>query len=923
MSGAEFADRHRAALIQRVTQVGPLADELLSVGMIHQESYSRVLAAATPQDRMRELYSALDSGGETVKDAFYSVLQRDYSHLVHDLDPSAGRLLAPASQTPLTGWLQTLRDKHKAALKRRFEVVSEGVAQPGEQTLLDDVFTHVWITEGSSAEVDRGHEVRQLETVSRSRTPALRRIRCADIFTPMPGQARPIRTVLMKGVAGIGKTFSVRKFIHDWAARRENQDIDFVFFFPFCELNLIRSEISLLELVQCFCPEIQSSHVFDQCKVLFVFDGLDETRLPLKFRMNQRWSDSRKPTSVDTLFTNLLKGNLLIEASVWITSRPAAAGLIPAELVSRVTEVQGFEDQQKEEYIRKKCGNEALAEDVIAHIKTLRSLHMMCYVPVFCWIVVTVLEHTLEADNRDNPRTLTDFYTNFLLVLLTAKEEKEKKENVLEANKEAILKLGRLAFESLEESNIVFYDKDLKEYGIDINNSSLYSGVCREIFKQNSSLFQEKAYCFLHLTVQEYFAALYVFGSYQKSNINPLKKTFGDFPTFGKKSLFSLNEAALIKANKSRNGHLDLFVRFLLGMGMETNQDLLKGFLSNTEDHSSDIEKTAGFIKKLIRETSSPERCLNLFHCLSELKDKSLMDEFNATLETGKLSRQRLSPSQCSALAYFSLLSESEIDDLDMSQYATSEECARRLLPLAKISKSLRMLSCGLTERCCEDLASNLQSPHCRLRELDLSYNSLGDSGVNMLSAALRESSCELEKLKLEDCRLTERCCGPLASALQAPRSRLTELDLSYNKLGDSGVKLLSAALQGPRCNLTILSLSDCGLSARACEDLASAIASPDFCLRVLDLSSNRLGDSGAKLLFAVLRNPDCKLRSLGLSDCGLTDRCCRDLAWTLHSEHYSLRVLNLGENNLGDTAVKLLSAALRDPNSKLTSLRY
>ncbi|XP_069036283.1 NACHT, LRR and PYD domains-containing protein 12-like [Lepisosteus oculatus] len=825
-------------------------------------------------------------------------------------------------ETVQTGWLQTLKDKHKEALKTQFEVVSEGIAKPGEQTLLDDIFTHVWITEGSCVEVNHGHEVMQVETVSKSTKSEIHSIKCSDIFKPLPGQTIPTRTVMMKGVAGIGKTFSVQKFILDWATGKDNQDFDFIFFLPFRELNLIKSEMSLQELVLCFCPEIKSSdNVLDGHKVLFIFDGLDESKHPLNFKTNQRWSDVEKQASVDVLLTNLIKRNFPVNSYIWITSRPAAAGLIPPELISRVTEVQGFEDQQKEEYIRKKCKNRALADRIISHIKTLRSLYILCYVPVFCWIVVTVLEHTLEENSRANPTTLTDFYTYFLLVLLTAKEQKEKKETVLKTNQDVILKLGKLAFESLEKNIIVFYEEDLKKYGIDLNSSSFYSGVWKEIFKQDSVLFQEKVYCFLHLTVQEYFAALYVLGSHQNSNINPLEK--GNPPA---STLFHLNKVALGRAIQSKTGHLDLFVRFLLGMLMKNNQELLRGFLSHTQDHSSDIQKTAGFIKELIRKTSSPERYMNLFHCLSELKDKSLMDEFSVTLDKLKVkvkhSGQRLSPSQCSALAYFSLLSEKEIDVFNMSEYATSEECVRRLLPVAKITKTLRMRECGLTERCCEDLASALQSQYSSLRKLNLSKNNLGDSGVKLLSAALRDPNCKLTTLWMSKCGLTERCCEDLASVLQSQHSILRDLFLSDNNLGDSGLKLLSAALRDPNCKLTGLWMWSCKLTESCCEDLASALQSQHSSLRELELGYNNLGDSGVKLLSAALREPNCKLTTLKMCNCELTERCCEDLASVLQSQHSSLTELDLGLNNLGDSGVKLLSAALRDPNCKLTTLK-
>uniref|UniRef100_W5LWD8 NACHT domain-containing protein n=1 Tax=Lepisosteus oculatus TaxID=7918 RepID=W5LWD8_LEPOC len=799
-------------------------------------------------------------------------------------------------------------------LKIQFEVVSEGISKPGEQTLLKDIFTHVWITEGSCVEVNHGHEIMQVETVSKNTKSEILSIKCSDIFKPLPGQTRPIRTVLMKGVAGIGKTFSVQKFILDWATGKDNQDFDFIFFLPFRELNMITSEKSLQELVRCFSPEMKSyDNILEHCKVLFIFDGQDESRHPLKFEENEIWSDVKKPTSVDMLLTNLIKGNFPIDSSIWITSRPAAAGLIPPELINRVTEVQGFEDQQKEEYIRKKCKNRALADRIISHIKTLRSLYILCYVPVFCWIVVTVLEHTLEDKSFDNPKTLTDFYTVFLIVLLTAKEQKKEKENVLKSNQEAILKLGKLAFESLKKNIIVFYEKDLREYDIDLN-SPIYSGVCKEIFKQNSALFQEKVYCFLHLTVQEYFAALHVFGSYQNYNINPLQETMWSFSC--------LNKGALEKAIQSRTGHLDMFVRFLLGMGMKNNQELLKGFLSGTKDHSNDIQETAGYIKELIRETSSPERCFNLFHCLSELKDKSLIEEFNVTLDKTKLSGQSLSPSQCSALTYYTLLSEKEIEVFDMSEYATSEECVRRLLPVAKITKTLRMLNCELTERCCEDLASVLLSQHSSLRGLDLSYNNLGDSEVKLLSEALRDPNCKLTKLELGSSSKTCIGCNSISVSIQRGTSRDINIQNKTNKKKNKGMSLLEEWCSPPHCPIYFCRMSWCKLTERCCENLASALQSQCSSLRELDLSYNNLGDSGVKLLSAALKDPNCKLTTLRMRDCELTERCCEDLASALQSQHSSLRELDLSHNNLGDSGVKLLSATLRDPNCKLATLR-
>ncbi|MBN3321350.1 RINI inhibitor, partial [Atractosteus spatula] len=189
-------------------------------------------------------------------------------------------------------------------------------------------------------------------------------------------------------------------------------------------------------------------------------------------------------------------------------------------------------------------------------------------------------------------------------------------------------------------------------------------------------------------------------------------------------------------------------------------------------------------------------------------------------------------------------------------------------------------------------------------------------------------------------CKLTERCCEDLASVLQSQHSGLTVLVLSGNNLGDSGVKLLSAALRNPNCKLTTLKMWECGLTERCCEDLASALQSQHSSLRELDLSNNNLGDSGVKLLFAAVREPNCKLTRLWMwmscedvqlcsyifvcrmSWCKLTERCCEDLASALQSQYSSLTELDLSRNNLGHSGVKLLSAALRDPNCKLTTLK-
>ncbi|XP_065328087.1 NACHT, LRR and PYD domains-containing protein 3-like [Pelmatolapia mariae] len=300
----------------------------------------------------------------------------------------------------------------KSALKKKFQRVFEGIAKAGNPTLLNQIYTELYITEGGTAEVNDEHEVRQIETASRKPDRPETTIRQEDIFKASPGRDEPIRTVLTKGVAGIGKTVLTQKYTLDWAEDKANQDIQFIFPFTFRELNVLKEEkFSLVELVHHFFTETKEAGIcsFEDFQVVFIFDGLDECRLPLDFHKTTILTDPRKSTSVDVLLINLIRGKLLPSARLWITTRPAAANQIPPDCVGMVTEVRGFTDPQKEEYFRKRFRDEEQASRIISHIKTSRSLHIMCHIPVFCWISATVLEDVLETrEGGQLPETLTE-----------------------------------------------------------------------------------------------------------------------------------------------------------------------------------------------------------------------------------------------------------------------------------------------------------------------------------------------------------------------------------------------------------------------------------------------------------------------------------------------------------------------------------
>ncbi|XP_048860090.1 NACHT, LRR and PYD domains-containing protein 3-like isoform X11 [Brienomyrus brachyistius] len=682
---------------------------------------------------------------------------------------------------------QLMLQEIKCKLKKQFECVFEGKAKEGQPTLLSEIYTELYITEGGTGAVNDEHEVRQIETASKKRRTEDTTVKCNDIFKPLCGRETPIRTVLTKGVAGIGKTVSVQKFILDWAEGKANQDVHFIFALPFRDLNLIKGEYSLIELLHHFVPELKSFQSTDlfSSKVLFIFDGLDECRLPLDFQNNESWFDVTEKTSLDVLLTNLIKGNLLPSALLWITSRPAAANQIPAKCVHQVTEIRGFSDAQKEEYFKKRFDDQSLASRIITHVKSSRSLFIMCHIPVFCWISATVLKRLFsEIDRGEIPRTLAEMYTHFLIFQTSVKNDKYMKNHetkLKEYSKEFLLTLGELAFDNLEKGNLIFYEQDLTENGIDVSEASVYSGVCTEVFKEEYGLYQEKVYCFVHLSIQEYLAALYVF----LSNLSA-----------------DLLKTAVDQALESKNGHLDLYLRFLLGLSTDSSKTLLQRLLGPTRITSHIIKDTAQYIKGKIKENLSPERTINLFHCLTELGDNSLVEEVQRYLNSGNISADDLSPAQYSALAFVMLMSDEELDVFDLKKYIRSDEEHCRLLPVVKNSRTALLNSCDLIDKHCEVLSSALRSNSSPLRELDLSDNNLKDSGVKLLSTALGDLHCKLELLRLSGCRVTEEGCSSLASALKSNPSHLRELDLSYNHPGDSGVKLLSAVLEDPSCKL-------------------------------------------------------------------------------------------------------------------------
>ncbi|XP_042612072.1 NACHT, LRR and PYD domains-containing protein 3-like [Cyprinus carpio] len=921
----------------------------------------------------------------------------------------------------------------KCSLKKKYQCVFEGIAKQGDSTLLNNIYTDLYITQGCSEQVNTKHEVRQIEVTSRHSESQEIPIECTNMFEA-PEQDKQIRTVLTKGVAGIWrKSVCVSLFFFGLDEEKDN-DVSFIFPLPFREMNLKEKEKqSLLDLITEFFPETKGLNIARRNqKVLFILDGLDEFHLPLKFDVNEKWSDVSSPASLDVLLTNLIKGNLLPSALIWITTRPAAASKIPPDCIDRLTEVRGFNDVQKEEYFKKRFEDQNQAKEIIDHVKKSKSLFIMCHIPVVCWISATVLQNILEekrnndlennqandtsktlqeSNTEDTPKTLTQMYTHFLRFQILQSRRKYDGEYTPDVSwdKDAILSLGKLAFHQLERNNLIFYDTDLEACGIDIYKASVCSGMCTQIFKEETGIILGSMYCFVHLSIQEFIAALYahLFLDINMKSVfvhdptmtdflktamdSALKSTNGHLDPFlhflfvlllqakSKKNMTDLLKTAVDKALESDNGHLDLFLRFLLGLSLQSNRRLLRGLLTQQDDNDQSKKEIVQYIKQKLEANLSPERSINLFYCLNELNDQTLVKDIQTHLSKGSLSSSDLSPAQWSALTFVLLTSEEELEEFELQKFKKSDECLVRLLSVIKTSKRALLNDCDLTDRSCSALATVLGSD-MNLKELNLNNNNLQDSGVKLLCTGLENIMCELEILRLSDCSITEEGYKALASALRSNPSHLIELDLIGNDPGQSGVKELSDLLQDPNCklktvrflgpvadeacqyvtgivgknllllrelNLSELELEDtrvnqitallqdkhCKLNTlmlknnsiteEGCAALTSAFNSNPSNLIELDLSGNKLGNPGIKKICHLVENKQCRLEKLKLSDCSITEEGYKALASALRSNPSHLIELDLTGNDPGPSGVKQLSDLLQDKRYNLKTIRW
>ncbi|XP_053188977.1 NACHT, LRR and PYD domains-containing protein 14-like [Scomber japonicus] len=698
------------------------------------------------------------------------------------------------------------------------------------------------------------HELRQVDKSDLHTWVVFKTIPLADIFSCKCKHNSSKRTVISLGVSGVGKTTTVQKCALDWAEGKAHHGIHLLFPLTFWELSLLKRKLSLIELLQTFYPELKELDVssLNEKNVWIVLDGLDEYSLALNFCC-PTVDDVSKVSTVDNLVINLIKGNLLPNAHIWITTRYAAAAKIPDSYLLRETEVKGFSDEQKEQHFKTLLSSDALTYKAIDHVKISRSLDYFCQIPPICTIMATVLKDHLKADDgyKINPLNLTQIYTNLIKV----------------SNSDVFTKLKKLALRRLEEGNVL-YENTLLENGISVREASEFSKECPLVLREEKGLHNTTVFRFGHTSIQEFLAA--------SSKLDNIEAGFHQ----------SLSCQHLVdQALQSSDGKFDIFLRFIFGLIKE------RGTLEPT-DQLFDYTQ-----KKILENILSPS-AVGLFHCLREFNAQALLDEVKYYLKTDISPIRGFTSMHWAFMTQRTTNFEGMRDVFEMQVPLRCDERFLRHLPIVLKSRKAMLRFSNLTDKCCPALAAVLSTKESYLRELDLGYNSISNDGVKKLVEGMTDRSCRLKMLRLQGCGVSSQACEYLAPALRQAE-KLRELDLSGNEIGDDGLKHLSNGLRAPECHLETLKLSQCNIEHKGCHYLASALQKNSGHLKVLDLSSNVIGDKGANEIF---RKVDVtKLTKLELYNCCLTWLSCESIGETLKHETSNLVELNLSSNNLKD----------------------
>ncbi|XP_060118391.1 NACHT, LRR and PYD domains-containing protein 3-like [Heteronotia binoei] len=829
------------------------------------------------------------------------------------------------------------RMAYKDHIKNKFQTVKDQNFLPGEYVHLKQRYAKLIIIDYHRPEKEREHEIMASGGIHAQlmRKRARSAITIETLFRPDKHGLRP-QIIVLQGVAGIGKTMTARKIMLDWACGELYEDMfDYVFYLHCREVNLFTEESSIVEMIlkQWASKNTIKEILKNPEKLLFIVDGFDELRFSLDQPEDCLCTDPWQKKPVGILLSCLFQKHVLPKSYLIITTRPTALQKLHYFLeCSRYAEILGFSEGDKREYFHKFFQDKHEAEKAFGLVKQNETLVTMCFIPIVCWIVCTVMKQQMERneDFTQTTNTLTAVYMLYLNSLLKSDKSLSKQFN---GNK--LKSLCSLAIDGIWKQEILFGEEEIKDRGLD-QYDSLPLFMSENIFKRDIDC--ECVYSFIHLSFQEFFAALsYVLVEEQAQNSEKYNQEL----------------RTLLESYITSRQDLALTVQFLFGLLNEEKR--MKGLCKKFTWQIS--PKIKPFVLKWVKthtttKITHPWNKQLLFRCFSEMQDENFirhifdnvteMELFwgiHSKMEERDLAYCLEHMCHLEVLTLKNLKFVPEIFHPDMKKreeeeefrnsqlhldydlhqdHVPGEQICKALKRLKNNLRILRLIYCDLTTNQWWDLLSVICiSP--TLSELDLECSEWGDSIVQLLADALKHPDCKIQKLVLNFFELTSACCGNLASTLSTNQS-LTELFLEHNTIGDSGIRLLCAGLRHPNCKLKKIRLTNCNITSSGSGDLSSVL-STNQTLKDLGLDGNKLEDSGLRLLCEGLRDPRCKIQKIKLDGCRFTSSGCEALSSAL-STNQTLKELHLGENELEDSGVRLLCDGLKNPHCKIQKIK-
>ncbi|XP_068920849.1 NACHT, LRR and PYD domains-containing protein 12-like isoform X2 [Petaurus breviceps papuanus] len=834
------------------------------------------------------------------------------------------------------------RRKYQERMRKKFQLMRDKNHRPGEHELFQHRFTQLLMLQEYRDKQQKQHELlvqgwKHAEVLED--TGQLTEV--SALFDPVQKTGTRPHTVVLQGAAGIGKTTLAIKVMLDWAEGKLYQErFDFVFYLTCRELNTLGDrEMSFADLVASDWPgphapmrEIMSQPE----RLLFIIDGLDELKFPCNEHRYDLCKDWKQQRPVPILLSSLLRKTLLPEASLLLTTRLTALGKFSPLLENpHHVEILGFSVEQRREYFCKFFRNEDLVEKAFSLLQCNPIVFTMCYVPLMNWIVCTCLK---QQERGQDPiqalKTTTALYMCYI-------------DSLTPNDHNFILQhlrgLCGLAAEGIWERKLLFEEEDLRRHDLEAADVSAFLDM--NIFQKDSDC--EKCYSFIHLSFQEFFAAMFYLMNTDKAGGKSPDSSIPDV------------KKLLEECKGHASSFVALVVQFLFGfLNAETARKLESKFRCrmSLEIKSKLLQWVQGVAKinyeEFIFSDTSLEDCCCLLY---ETQDADFVTQALFNIQEMELSPYNdyliLSAGfcikHCPGIQRISLIIWGNWPDMVQGK-------RQRHPTEGKESYDNRRSSCtsdapyGVWQDFFFVVKNNQN-----LKELQLLGAQFVCGFMDNLCVELRNSNSKLEKLSLENFNLTFSCYQGLISIPSLKSLHLCDIsfeddgkNLSCENVGEKncqletlsstkslknldvrgisseegGIKLLCKALENPNCKLETLSLACCHLTS-TCSQYLFCCLSSNKSLKKLDLSQNSLDEEGIKLLCKALENPNCMLETLNLASCRLTSTCSQNLFCYL-SSNKSLKNLDLSGNSLEEEGIKLLCKALGNPNCKLETLR-